>query len=168
MYTIRRESDWYPWPVDCWNRRAWASSRWNFREQFVSPLRIQKSTISCSNTTTFRHDSGCGDRSYYRIRGIFSEKNSFPKVKVYNFVLEHYSFWTDSGCWDHAIQSCSTLFFREKLESRFQKFPKSINFPDQARQRGSIFNHPRSLLTIAFGKTQIYYESYLVYGRVRS
>ena len=45
---------------------------------------MQKSTISCSNTTTFRHDSGCGDRSSYLIRDIFSEKNSkesFSKKK---------------------------------------------------------------------------------------
>ena len=93
------------------------------------PIKIQKSTISCSNTTTFRHDSGCGDRSSYLVRGIFSEKNSkesFSKINIYNFVLEHYSFRTDSGCGDHSIQSYSTLFSREKLKSRFQKFPKSI------------------------------------------
>ena len=93
------------------------------------PIKIQKSTISCSNTTTFRHDSGCGDRSSYLVRGIFSEKNSkesFSKINIYNFVLEHYSFRTDSGCGDDSIRSYSKHFFREKLKSQFQKFPKAI------------------------------------------
>ena len=105
------------------------------------PIKIQKSTISCSNTTTFRHDSGCGDRSSYLIRGIFSEKNSkesFSKIEVYNFVLEHHSFRTDSGCGDDSIRSYSKHYFREKLKSQFQKFSESYYFPEQARQRGGV------------------------------